>query len=181
MRYAQIDDFDVANGENVGVSIFLQGCSVHCKNCFNKSTWDFNSGLEWTDKETESLFMILNKPYITRLTLLGGEPLDQAKDLLQLLKEIRNKYPNLNIWIYSGRTLEENLELDKRVSTNYRRECLELCDVLVDGRYVDELKDLTLAFRGSSNQRLIDLKKIFNKGKQQEVQYRFKHSKKMNN
>ena len=113
---------------------------------------------------TESLFRILNKPYITRLTWLGGEPLDQAKDLLQLLKEICNKYPNLKIWIYSGRTLEENLELDKRTNTNYRRECLELCDVLVDGRYVDELKDLTLAFRGSSNQRLIDLPKTLQTG-----------------
>ena len=155
MRYAQIRDMDISNGKGIGCSVFLQGCSLHCKNCFNKSTWDFNGGYEWTDKETEQLFEILRKPYITRASILGGEPLDQAKELLRLLSQIRNWNPNLKIWIYSGRTLEENMK------NQLKAECLSLCDVLVDGAYVDELKDITLAFRGSSNQRIIDLKKTF--------------------
>jgi len=155
MRYAQIRDMDISNGKGIGCSVFLQGCSLHCKNCFNKSTWDFNGGYEWTDKETEQLFEILRKPYITRASILGGEPLDQAKELLRLLSQIRNWNPNLKIWIYSGRTLEENMK------NQLKAECLSLCDVLVDGAYVDELRDLTLAFRGSSNQRIIDLKKTF--------------------
>ena len=161
MRYAQIRDMDISNGRGIGCSIFLQGCSMnpHCKNCFNKSTWDFNGGCEWTDKETEQLFEILKKPYISRFTLLGGEALDQAKDLSQLLYKIRDEFPNLKIWIYSGRTLEENMK------NPLKAECLSLCDVLVDGAYVDELKDLTLAFRGSSNQRIIDLNETFNTNK----------------
>ena len=161
MRYAQIRDMDISNGKGIGCSVFLQGCSMnpHCPNCFNKSTWDFNGGYEWTDKETQLLFEILRKPYITRITILGGEPLDQAKELLPLLSQIRNWLPNLKIWIYSGRTFEENM------SVKDKAECLKLCDVLVDGRFVDELKDLTLAFRGSSNQRIIDLKKTFKSNK----------------
>ena len=161
MRYAQIRDMDISNGKGIGCSVFLQGCSMspHCKNCFNKSTWDFNGGNEWTDKETEQLFAILRKPYITRCTLVGGEPLDQAKELLPLLSKIRHEFPNLKIWIYSGRTLEENISIKDKVN------CLKLCDVLVDGRFIDELKDLTLAFRGSSNQRIIDLKKTFESNK----------------
>jgi anaerobic ribonucleoside-triphosphate reductase activating protein len=146
---------DISNGKGIGCSIFLQGCSIHCKNCFNKSTWDFNGGYEWTDKETEQLFEILRKPYITRLSILGGEPLDQAKELSRLLLKIRDKFPNLEIWIYSGRAFKLNVKNFDRCN------CLALCDVLVDGAYVDELKDLTLAFRGSSNQRIIDLKKTF--------------------
>ena len=155
MRYSKINEFEVCNGIGVGCSLFLQGCSMnpHCEHCFNKSTWDFNGGYEWTDKETEQLFEILRKPYITRITLLGGESLDQAKELLQLLFKIRNEFPNLKIWIYSGRTFEEN------ISVKDKADCLKLCDVLVDGRFIDELKDLTLAFRGSCNQRIIDLKK----------------------
>lgn len=163
MRYAQIRDMDVSNGKGIGCSVFLQGCSIHCEHCFNKSTWDFNGGYEWTDKETEQLFEILRKPYITRISVLGGESLDQAKELLQLLSKIRNEFPNLKIWIYSGRTLEENMK------DPLKAECLSKCDVLVDGAYVDELRDLTLAFRGSSNQRIIDLKETFKTNKMVEL------------
>lgn len=159
MRYAQIRDMDISNGRGIGCSIFLQGCRVRCKGCFNKSIWDFNGGYEWTDKETEQLFKILSKPHITRLSILGGEPLDQAEELSHLLYTIRDKFPNLEIWIYSGRTFEEDIkDFD-------RHNCLMLCDVLVDGAYVDELKDLTLAFRGSSNQRIIDLNETFRTNK----------------
>jgi anaerobic ribonucleoside-triphosphate reductase activating protein len=159
MRYAQIRDMDISNGRGIGCSIFLQGCSVRCSGCFNQSTWDFNGGKEWTEKETEQLFEILSKPHITRLSILGGEPLDQAKELSHLLLKIRDKFPNLEIWIYSGRVFELNVKNFDRCN------CLTLCDVLVDGAYVDELKDLTLAFRGSSNQRIIDLKETFKTNK----------------
>lgn len=159
MRYAQIRDMDISNGRGIGCSVFLQGCSVKCKGCFNKSTWDFNGGEPWADKETEQLFEILSKPHITRLSILGGNPLDQAKELSWLLLKIRDKFPNLEIWIYSGRTFEE----DKKDFNKYI--CLMLCDVLVDGAYVDELRDLTLAFRGSSNQRIIDLNETFRTNK----------------
>jgi anaerobic ribonucleoside-triphosphate reductase activating protein len=159
MRYAQIRDMDISNGRGIGCSIFLQGCSVRCSGCFNKSTWDFNGGKEWTEKETEQLFEILSKPHITRLSILGGEPLDQAKELSHLLLKIRDKFPNLEIWIYSGRVFEE----DKKDTNKYT--CLMLCDVLVDGAYVEEQKDLTLAFRGSKNQRIIDLRETFKTNK----------------
>jgi anaerobic ribonucleoside-triphosphate reductase activating protein len=161
MRYAQIRDMDISNGRGIGCSIFLQGCSMnpHCKNCFNQSTWDFNGGKEWTEKEEKKLFEILSRPHITRFTCLGGEPLDQAKDLSQLLYKIRDKFPDLKIWIYSGRTFEENIK------DTYKKECLVLCDVLVDGRFIEEQKDLTLAFRGSRNQRIIDLNETFKTNK----------------
>lgn len=155
MRYAQIRDMDISNGKGIGCSIFLQGCSIHCKNCFNKNTWDFDGGNEWTSETTEHLFDILGKPYVTRLTILGGEPLDQAEELEHLLCIIRDKFPKLQIWIYSGRTFEEN------ILNEYKLNCLSQCDVLVDGKYIDELKNLNLAFRGSENQRLIDLNKTF--------------------
>jgi anaerobic ribonucleoside-triphosphate reductase activating protein len=159
MRYAQIRDMDISNGRGIGCSIFLNGCSVRCKNCFNQSTWDFNGGKEWTEKEEKKLFEILSQPHITRFTCLGGEPLDQAKDLSQLLYKIRDKFPDLKIWIYSGRTFEENIK------DTYKKECLVLCDVLVDGHFIEEQKDLTLAFRGSSNQRIIDLRETFKTNK----------------
>lgn len=152
MRYAQIQNFDVANGNGVGCCLYLQGCSLRCKNCFNPTTWDFNGGKLFDKCDKENLFNILSKKEIQRLTIIGGEALDQAKELKILLKEIRKKFPNKQIWIYSGRTLEENTQ-DKDKS-----ECLSLCDFLVDGKYVDELKDLTLEFRGSSNQRIWDLR-----------------------
>ena len=159
LRIAGAVQESIVDGPGIRYVIFTQGCPFHCKGCHNQQSWDFNGGYEWTDKETEQLFEILRKPYITRITLLGGESLDQAKELLQLLFKIRNEFPNLKIWIYSGRTFEEN------ISVKDKADCLKLCDVLVDGRFIDELKDLTLAFRGSSNQRIIDLKKTFKSNK----------------
>lgn len=159
MRYASIRDMDISNGVGVGASVFLQGCSVHCKNCFQQQTWDFNGGKEWTEETTKKLFSILDKPYIKRLTFLGGEPLDQARDLFRLLSRIRSKYPKLKIWIYTGRTVEEN-NLDK-----WKRVCMLLADVIVDGPYMDEQKNMNLKFRGSNNQRIIDVCKSVDSGK----------------
>lgn len=159
MRYAQIQDFDIANGNGVGCCLYLQGCSLRCKGCFNTTTWDFNGGKLFDKCDEEHLLNILSRKEIQRFTILGGNPLDQAKELSWLLLKIRDKFPNLEIWIYSGRTFEEDVKDFDRYT------CLKLCDVLVDGRFIDELKDLTLAFRGSSNQRIIDLKKTFESNK----------------
>lgn len=165
MRYASIRDMDISNGTGVGAAIFFQGCSIHCKNCFQPQTWDFNGGKEWTDETTKELFQILSKSYIKRLTLLGGEPLDQAHELNCLLIKIKEKFPNLQIWIYSGRTFEENIAYNDGNENFWKKMCLLQCDVLVDGKFIDEQKDLTLKFRGSKNQRVIDLKKTFENGK----------------
>lgn len=153
MRYTSLRSMDISNGNYVGCALFTQGCSIHCKNCFSKQTWDFNGGLEWTENETNLLFDILSKPYIKRFSILGGEPLDQSKDLLVLLEKVKKNYHDKIIWIYSGRTFEDNLKDDTK------KKCIELCDIMVDGPFVDELKDINLHFRGSLNQRIIDIQK----------------------
>lgn len=159
MRYAQIRSMDISNGEGVGVSLFVQGCPFHCKNCFNPETWDFNGGKEWTEKTKEKFMDLINKPYIKRISFLGGECLANKNYLTvrNLLKEIKDKFPEKQIWLYSGYTFE-----------NFSREQLKTIlyvDVLVDGEYIDKLRDLTLKWRGSSNQRVIDVKKTLEENK----------------
>ena len=132
MRIADIQEFDVNNGEGVGCSLFVQGCHFHCKNCFNQSTWDFNGGEEWTQ------------------STLGGEPLadENIEDISDLISQIPL---NKKVWLYTG-YVYENMDSDRKLVSNS-------VDVLVDGQFIDELKDMNLPFRGSSNQRLIDIKK----------------------
>lgn len=147
MRYASIRDFDISNGEDIGVSLFVQGCHFHCPNCFNQSTWDFNGGKEFTIETMRHLIKLMDRPYIKRFTLLGGEPLapeniETSKEILRVIKET---YPNKQIWLFTGYVME-NIP-DKSI--------LKYVDVLVDGPYKHELRDLSLAFRGSSNQRII--------------------------
>lgn len=147
MRYASIRDFDISNGEDIGVSLFVQGCHFHCPNCFNQSTWDFNGGKEFTIETMRHLIKLMDRPYIKRFTLLGGEPLapenfETSKEILRVIKEI---YPNKQVWLFTGYVME-NIP-DKSI--------LKYVDVLVDGPYKHELRDLSLAFRGSSNQRII--------------------------
>ena len=153
MRIADIQEFDVNNGEGVGCSLFVQGCHFHCKNCFNQSTWDFNGGKEWTQSAKEKFLELVNKPYITRVSILGGEPLadENIQDIYSLIKQIP---PSKKIWLYTGYVWDD-MDFVRRLVANS-------VDVLVDGRFVDELKDLNLPFRGSSNQRLIDIKKTLN-------------------
>ena len=197
MRYAQIRSMDISNGEGVGVSLFVQGCNRHCFNCFNSETWNFNGGKEWTE-ETKNKFMeLIDRPYIRRISILGGEPLAEQNldDVLSLIKEIREKYsisqnpnsenigkpkvledenskeirisfPEKTIWLYTG----YNFDLLKLEYNEYklyaanptispvRWEIISNVDVLVDGEYIDEQKDLSLKFRGSKNQRVIDVK-----------------------
>lgn len=159
MRYAQIRNMDISNGEKIGIALFTSGCRFYCKNCFNKELWDVKSGNVWS-KEVEDNFLTLAKPsYITRISILGGEPFidENLTDLEKLVKRIKETYPNKKLWIYSGYTYEELLERAKNI--------LNYVDILVDGRYVDELKDYKLKFRGSSNQRIIDVQNSLKENK----------------
>lgn len=208
MRYASMRNLDISNGANIGVALFVQGCdrNPHCKNCFNSETWDFNGGKEWT-KETKNKFMkLIDRPYIKRISILGGEPLAEQNldDVLYLIKEIREKYPisqnpnsenigksrvleNENskeirisfpektIWLYTG----YDFDLLKSRYNEYkytpfaanadkwltRWEIISNVDVLVDGEYIDEQKDLTLKWRGSKNQNCIDVQQSLKQGK----------------
>lgn len=182
MRYSQIRSMDISNGEGVGVSLFVQGCPFHCFNCFNSETWDFNGGKEWT-KETKNKFIeLINRPYIKRVSFLGGECLaDQnVEEIFPLIQAIRNTFPNKTIWLYTGYTVkltqipyvdvDNNYEITSRSafaatqpskdtkSNLIRNSIINSVDVLVDGEYIDEQRDITLAYRGSKNQRVIDVK-----------------------
>lgn len=162
MRIAGIDNFEVNNGEWCGVSLYVQGCPFHCHNCFNPETWDFNGGTEWNEEQFFSFVDIINRPYIKRVSILGGEPLCDAnvRDVFELVWYIHDYYPEKQIWLYSGFVFEniiENQNASKEYK--YRKDIIDLIDYMVDGRYIDGEKDLTLKFRGSSNQRIIDMKK----------------------
>ena len=152
MRYGQIRQYDIANGPGIRATVFVTGCSRRCVNCFNEEYQDFNAGSEWTAAETERLISYLQDDTNSGLTLLG-EPMENAKDLLALVQAVRRAVPEKSIWVYSGFLYEEIL------TQPARKALLEACDVLVDGPFVDALKDPGLYFRGSSNQRIIDVAK----------------------
>ena len=172
MRYASIDNYDIANGQMNGVSIYVQGCHFRCPNCFNPETHDFNGGKEWNKEAQEDFLKLAARPYIKRISILGGEPLtsENVDDVLKLVNEIRLLFPEKKIWLFTGYTWDEitmapGEMLDSHNGKRFKRHLIiEQCDVIVDGRYVDELRDLTLMFRGSSNQRVIDVKKSIEKG-----------------
>lgn len=158
MKYAQIREIDITNGRGIGVALFTQGCPYHCKNCFNPETWDFNKGMVWT-KETENKIIELLKPeYITRLTILGGEPLIERniEPLTALLKRVKGIYPDKQVWLYTGGDFE--------VLEGLYEEIFQYIDILIDGRYVDDLRDYKLKWRGSSNQRIIDVQASLKSG-----------------
>lgn len=159
MYYGEIKNKDIANGEGVRVTLFVSGCTNHCENCFQPQTWDFEYGKPFT-KETEDYILSLLEPgYISGLTLLGGEPFEPAnqRTLVPFLRRVRAERPEKNIWGWSGFTWEELHTEGSYPRCEVTDEMLSLLDVLVDGRFVEKLKDVTLRFRGSSNQRLIDL------------------------
>lgn len=159
MRYGQIRQYDIANGPGIRATVFVTGCSRRCVNCFNEEYQDFNAGSEWTAAETERLISYLQDDANSGLTLLGGEPMENAEDLLELVQAVRRAVPEKSIWVYSGFLYEEIL------AQPARKALLEACDVLVDGPFVDALKDPGLYFRGSSNQRIIDVAKSREAGK----------------
>lgn len=158
MNYAEIKKYDIANGLGVRVSLFVSGCNHHCKNCFNSIAWDFSYGKPFSKEVENDLINFLKKPMISGLTLLGGEPMEiiNQRGLYSFLKRVRMEVPGKSIWCYTGYLLEDLLT--GTVHIDITDEILGMIDVLVDGRYIDELKDITLKFRGSSNQRVIDLK-----------------------
>ena len=168
MNYCELKKCDIANGEGVRTTLFVSGCTNHCKECFQPATWDFGYGQPFT-KEVEDEIIASLKPYfVNGLTLLGGEPFEPANQraLVPFLHRVREECPDKNIWCFSGFTLDKELLVDG----SYPRcevtdEMLSMIDVLVDGRFVRELKDISLRFRGSSNQRLIDMKKTLKEGK----------------
>ena len=155
MKYSKIRKMDISNGEGVRVSLFVQGCSFHCKNCFNPETWDFNKGKEFTTAEIQKIIELANKDYIAGLSVLGGEPLhnNNVNEVFHIVTTFKEKFPNKNIWLWTGFKFEDAIKDSKRKSI--------LCniDVLIDGQFEEDKKDLTLKWRGSSNQRVIDCKK----------------------
>lgn len=162
MNYANIKNNDIANGIGIRVTLFVSGCTHHCKNCFNPETWDFNFGNAFNEEVENNIIQMLSPSHIKGLTLLGGEPMEPQNQqaLLPFLKKIRAKYgDSKNIWCYTGYIFDKDLVENGRAFTANTNELLSLIDVLVDGPFVESLKNLSLKFRGSSNQRIIDIKK----------------------
>ncbi len=166
MHYAEIKNCDIANGEGVRVSLFVSGCTHRCKNCFNEIAWDFTYGNEFTKEVEERLFTMLAPSYIAGLSLLGGEPFEpqNQRGLLPFLKEFRRRFPNKTVWCYTGYVYERDLLSKSRARCEVTDEMLSCIDILVDGPFVEELKSLRLRFRGSSNQRVLDLNETRAKG-----------------
>lgn len=160
MNYGEIKNFDIANGEGVRVSLFVSGCTHHCKGCFNPETWNFEYGKPYTKETEDSIIKMLSFPYTDGLTLLGGEPFEPQNQrvLVGLLRRVREELPDKNVWCYSGYLFEE-LTGDSRARCEVTDEMLSLIDILVDGEFHEQEKDITLVFKGSSNQRIIDVKK----------------------
>ena len=159
MNYAEIKKNDIANGEGVRTSLFVSGCRNRCKNCFNAVTWDFLYGKPFDQAVEDDIIASTRPRWISGLSLLGGEPFEpeHQRALVPFLRRVRQMYPDKTIWGFSGFTYEELTSDGTHPRCEVTDEMLSLLDVLVDGRFVEELKDLTLRFRGSSNQRLIDL------------------------
>ena len=166
MNYEKIDKCSVSNGAGARTVLWVSGCDIHCRNCQNPQTWDFNSGIPFTDDTMQEILYDLSKPYIKGLTLSGGHPLDphNLPEVYKIVKRVKMVFPNKDIWLYTGYTWEQIIEKDKlyedhEVNSPSPLDVVKLCDVLVDGAYVDELRDISLPFRGSSNQRIIDVQK----------------------
>ena len=166
MYYGNIKNCDIADGLGVRVTLFVSGCTHHCRGCFQPETWDFHFGKEYTRETENKLVAMLVPDYIDGLTLLGGEPMepDNQRTRLPLLRRVRAELPGKNIWCYTGYTLETDLLSDSRARCEATDELLSLIDVLVDGEFIEELKNISLSFRGSENQRIIDMNKTLASG-----------------
>ena len=173
MKYNKIRKMDISNGPGVRVSIFMQGCAFHCENCFNKETWDFNGGKEWTEDTKNKFIELINHPYISRVSFLGGEPLadENVGTVFKIIEEIRSIYPDKKIWLYTGYVWEyifrgTSSYISKDSATNFkRRETIKLCNIVVDGQFINSQKNMNLRFKGSSNQRVIDVQKSLEQNK----------------
>lgn len=168
MYYGNIKNTDIANGEGIRITLFVSGCTHHCKNCFNPETWDFNYGKPFTKEVEDQILSLLEPSYVNGLTLLGGEPMEPQNQqaLLPFLKRVKEKFGDTkNIWSYTGYIFDKDLVEGGRAHCQSTDQLLSLIDVLVDGPFVESLKNLSLKFRGSSNQRVIDLKQTLKTGK----------------
>ncbi len=166
MHYADIKQFDIANGPGIRISLFVSGCNHHCKGCFNEVAWDFNYGTIFTEETITTIIKYLDSPHIAGLTLLGGEPMEPVnqKELLPLVKRVKETYPDKTIWCYTGFLFDKDIievMVDKVPQT---KELLSYFDVIVDGKFVEELKNVNLRFKGSSNQRTILVKESLESG-----------------
>ena len=159
MYYGNIKECDIADGPGVRVTLFVSGCRNHCRGCFNSETWDFSYGQPYTEETEEMLLALLGPDYIQGLTLLGGEPFEPENQrvCVTLLRKVREVYPGKDIWCYSGYLIDRDMVPGGKVYTEVTEEMLSYIDVLVDGRFVEEEKDLTRVFRGSRNQRVLRL------------------------
>ncbi len=169
MNYATIKWTDIANGEGVRISLFVSGCTHRCKNCFNEIAWDFDYGTPFDEEIAKKILTELGESYIAGLSLLGGEPLEpeNQKALYPLVQEVKRRFPDKTIWCYTGFVLDEKSGelVEKSKNTSYTKDLIATFDVLVDGPYVEEFKDIRLKFRGSANQRIIDVQKTLKTGK----------------
>ena len=158
MRYHKIRRMDIANGEGIRVSIFMQGCAFHCKNCFNPETWDFDGGIEFTDDTIQEVLDLCDRSEVAGLSILGGEPMhpQNIEGTTKLAKAFKERFPNKNIWVWTGFLMDRDLK---------GKEVLNYIDVLVDGQFVEELHNPLLKWKGSSNQRVIDVQESLKKNK----------------
>ena len=166
MNYGAIKYCDIANGIGIRTVLFVSGCTHHCKGCFNEVAWDFNYGQPFTQQTIQELLEMLKPPHVKGITILGGEPFEPENQpaVLELLQQVKESYPNKSIWVFSGYLLDRDILSGRLGPWEITREYLNYIDVLVDGPFVLEKKDLTLRFRGSSNQRIIDVPATLSKG-----------------
>ena len=171
MNYLGIDKSSISNGPGVRVVLWVAGCKIHCKGCQNPESWDFCAGKPFDENAKQELFEVLDKPYIRGVSFSGGHPLEYESlpDVYDLIKEIKTRFPKKDIWLYTGYTLSIN-DFDNTVDICWdngllRNYILAMCDVVVDGPYIEEQRDITLAFRGSKNQRIIDVKETLSQCK----------------
>lgn len=159
MNYIKITKHDIANGPGIRVVLWVSGCSLCCKGCQNPSTWDISAGSLFDDNAKQELFSALEKPYIQGLTLSGGHPLESQNltTIYNLISEVKSRFPEKDIWLYTGFTWETAIQ------NPIRNQILQMCDVVVDGPFIEKKKDISLKYRGSKNQRLIDVRKTLKK------------------
>lgn len=166
LNYGSIKKTDIANGIGIRVSLFVSGCTRHCKGCFNSETWDFNYGKPFTKETEDEIIKALSPSYINGLTILGGEPFEvkNQREILTFIKRVREELPQKTIWCYTGCILEDDLQTEGYWRCEVTDEILANIDILVDGSFIESFKDISLHFKGSSNQRIIDMPKTLASG-----------------
>lgn len=172
MNYIKISKCDTANGTGIGVVLWVSGCNCHCHGCHNPQTWDFNAGQPFTEDTMQELLEALDKPYISRLTLSGGHPLEpqNLETVYKIIKAVKESFPNKSIWLYTSYTWKEILDKEEKyenleVNGISPLDIVKYCDVLIDGRYEEDKRDISLAWRGSSNQRVINVQESLKQNK----------------